>query len=102
MKLFTHFPNHGDENGKNCYTISYGKTDGNEIIVGAENTLSDANEAVRRLNKIIKQIAIDEHLHDIYGLESNLLDVLHSKEEKAYAKCEIKNHKTRIAEIKKL
>ena len=55
MKKFTYFANHGDENGKNCWTICYGKPDGDEIIIGVENRKSDAIEMCKRLNKIISE-----------------------------------------------
>lgn len=85
MKKFYYFQNHGDDDGKNQFTICYGEpNDIDNIIVGSSDKKSFANESCNRLNKIIKQIAIDEHKNDIYGL-----------------KTEIKQHKTRIAEIKK-
>src|SRR4029078_871675 len=37
----------------------------------------------------------------IYGIETNLMDVPHSKEERAYAKCESKNHRIRLKELEK-
>jgi len=57
-KRFFHFPNHGDEDGNNCYTICYGwpGDDDDVIIVGAEDTEEDANEARSRLNGIVEPL----------------------------------------------
>ncbi len=101
MKKFTYFANHGDEDGNNCFTISYGDgSDIDNIIIGVEDKEKDAKEVCKRLNQIMKDIAINEHLTDIYGIETNLMDVPMGKAEKAAYRCEIKNHKIRISEIK--
>jgi beta-glucosidase-like glycosyl hydrolase len=95
MKIFSYFKN---EEGD--YTIQFDA--GNDIVLlCVETNLSRAVSCVKQLNAIVTEIAIDEHLNDIYQLESNLLDIPHTKEERAFAKCEIKNHKMRIYEIKK-
>lgn len=55
QRKFTYFPNHGDEDGRNCYTICFGDPGDDsfdEVIVGAEDTEEDAQEAVSRLNAI--------------------------------------------------
>lgn len=50
---FNHFPNHDDERG---HTICYGDPDQDDhIVVGAENTEEDAEEACRRLNAIVEK-----------------------------------------------
>lgn len=54
-KIFYSFPNHGDEDGNNGFTIAYGdpSDDLDDVIVGAEDTEEDAQEACKRLNQII-------------------------------------------------
>lgn len=60
-KAFTYFPNHGDEDGRGCYTICYAGKDedgdfdfnGDEIIVGVLDEEKDAIESCRRLNEIL-------------------------------------------------
>lgn len=54
--FFYYFPNHGDEDGKNCWTVCYGneESDGDEIILTTEDE-EDAQDLCRRLNKIISE-----------------------------------------------
>lgn len=97
MEKFTWFRN---ENGD--YSICYAWSTGYEKIVGFQRSERQATASCKALNVIMKEAMIDEHRNDIYQLETNLLDVPHTKEEKAFARCEIKNHKMRVSEIRKL
>lgn len=97
MEIFTWFRN---ENGD--YSICYAQNYGGERIIGFQRNERQATASCKALNRITKEAMIDEHRNDIYQLETNLLDVPHTKEEKAFARCEIKNHKIRISEIRKI
>ncbi len=53
-KKFNYFPNHGDEEGNNAWTIIYGDVaDIDHIIVGAEDSERSAIEYCKRLNEIL-------------------------------------------------
>lgn len=56
--IFYWFPNHGDEDGNNSFTICYGDPtdDLDVIIVGTENSQEDATEACKRLNTIVESL----------------------------------------------
>jgi hypothetical protein len=57
VRKFSHFYNHGDDKGRNCLTICYGNvSEGDFIIVGAADTIEDAEESCKRLNEILSQI----------------------------------------------
>jgi len=61
-KKFYYFPNHGDEDGNNSFTIAFGNEDDDLLlasgptIVGAEDNEDDAIEACKRLNSIIQPL----------------------------------------------
>lgn len=59
---FTYFSNHGDEDGRNGFTVTYGDYEESEdIIVGTHDTEEDAIESVKRLNQILQS----HHSHQL-------------------------------------
>lgn len=67
MKQFNYFENHGNENGSDDFTIVYGNINNDDsIIVGAEDTKKDAQEACNRLNTIIESLTRDKE--ELLGL----------------------------------
>lgn len=73
LKRFGYFPNHGDEDGRNGFTICYDWENSDEIIVWCEDTEEDAIEAVKRLNGILENI--------ITPLQQAPLPVVNTEEE---------------------
>ena len=77
-KKFNVFPNHGDEDGRNGWTVCYGEVDDvDHIIIGAEDTKRGAQEMAKRLNGIIKIDAADkqEVKEEFHEATKNLVEL---------------------------
>jgi hypothetical protein len=52
-KKFNYFPNHGDEEGRGCWTICYGEINDYETIIAAVDKKGQAIYACKELNRIL-------------------------------------------------
>lgn len=69
-KSFYWFPNHGDDDGNNAYTVCYGNEEedtisGENFIVTCEDTQDDADECCKRLNGIAAAPLLKEEVETL-------------------------------------